>query len=52
MVPAMNPEFVVLVIIDEPKGSSYYAASVASPVFANISKRIAEYLCIEKDDVK
>ncbi|MDR1244725.1 MAG: penicillin-binding protein 2, partial [Endomicrobium sp.] len=52
MVPAMNPEFVVLVIIDEPKGSSYYAASVASPVFANISKRIAEYLCIEKDDIK
>jgi cell division protein FtsI (penicillin-binding protein 3) len=52
MVPAMNPEFVVLVIIDEPKGSSYYAASVASPVFANISKRIAEYLCIEKDDGK
>ncbi|MDR2351234.1 MAG: penicillin-binding protein 2 [Endomicrobium sp.] len=49
MVPAMNPEFVVLVIIDEPKGSSYYAASVASPVFASISKRIAEYLCIEKD---
>jgi cell division protein FtsI (penicillin-binding protein 3) len=52
MVPAMNPEFVVLVIIDEPKGSSYYAASVASPVFANISKKIAEYLCIEKDDIK
>jgi cell division protein FtsI (penicillin-binding protein 3) len=52
MVPAMNPEFVVLVIIDEPKGSSYYAASVASPVFANISKRISEYLCIEKDDIK
>jgi cell division protein FtsI (penicillin-binding protein 3) len=52
MLPAMNPEFVVLVIIDEPKGSSYYASSVASPVFANISKRIAEYLCIEKDDIK
>jgi cell division protein FtsI (penicillin-binding protein 3) len=52
MVPAINPEFVVLVIIDEPKGSNYYAASVASPVFVNISKRIAEYLCIEKDDIK
>jgi cell division protein FtsI (penicillin-binding protein 3) len=52
MIPAMNPKFVALVIIDEPKGSSYYAASVASPVFASISKRIVEYLCIEKDDVK
>ncbi|MDR2458077.1 MAG: penicillin-binding protein 2 [Clostridiales Family XIII bacterium] len=52
MLPAINPEFVVLVIIDEPKGRSYYAASVASPVFAKISKRVAEYLCIDKDDVK
>ncbi|MDR0978265.1 MAG: penicillin-binding protein 2 [Endomicrobium sp.] len=51
MLPAMNPKFVVLVVIDEPKGCSYYATSVASPVFASISKRIAEYLCIEKDDI-
>ncbi|GHT36546.1 stage V sporulation protein D [Endomicrobiia bacterium] len=51
MVPAMNPKFVILVIVDEPKGSSYYAASVASPVFANIAKRTAEYLDIEKDDI-
>jgi cell division protein FtsI (penicillin-binding protein 3) len=50
MVPAMEPEIVVLVIIDEPKGSSYYAASVASPVFASIAKRTAEYLGIKKDD--
>jgi cell division protein FtsI (penicillin-binding protein 3) len=51
MVPAMNPEFVLLVILDEPKGGSYYAASVASPVFAKIAQRIAEYLGIEKDDI-
>jgi cell division protein FtsI (penicillin-binding protein 3) len=47
MVPTMNPKFVVLVIIDEPKGSSYYAASLASPVFGNFSKRVAEFLFIE-----
>jgi cell division protein FtsI (penicillin-binding protein 3) len=51
MVPAMNPKIVILVIIDEPKGRSYYASSVASPVFANIAKRVAEYLGIEKDDI-
>ena len=51
MLPAMNPKVVILVVIDEPKGSSYYATSVASPVFAKIAKRIAEYLGIEKDDV-
>jgi len=50
MVPAMNPEVVILVIIDEPKGTSYYASSVASPVFANIAKRTLEYLNIENDD--
>jgi cell division protein FtsI (penicillin-binding protein 3) len=50
MVPAMEPKIVILVIIDEPKGSSYYASSVASPVFANIAKRTAEYLGIKKDN--
>ena len=50
MVPAMEPEIVILVIIDEPKGGSYYAASVESPVFANIAKRAVEYLGIKKDD--
>ncbi|MDR3274530.1 MAG: penicillin-binding protein 2 [Endomicrobium sp.] len=52
MIPAMNPEIVILVIIDEPKGSSYYAASVASPVFASIAEKTARYLDIEKDDAK
>jgi len=51
MVPAMKPEVVILVIVDEPKGSSYYASSVASPVFANIAKRVVQYLNIEKDDI-
>ncbi|GMO64364.1 MAG: penicillin-binding protein [Endomicrobiia bacterium] len=50
MVPAMNPEIVILVIIDEPKSANYYASSVASPVFANIAKRTAQYLDIIKDD--
>jgi cell division protein FtsI (penicillin-binding protein 3) len=50
MIPAMEPEIVILIIIDEPKGSSYYASSVVSPVFANIAKRTAEYLGIKKDD--
>ncbi|MDR3275274.1 MAG: penicillin-binding protein 2 [Endomicrobium sp.] len=52
MIPAMNPEIVILVIVDEPRGISYYAASVASPVFADIAKRVVQYLGIEKDDVK
>ncbi|MDR1511582.1 MAG: penicillin-binding protein 2 [Endomicrobium sp.] len=50
MIPAMNPEIVILVIIDEPKGANYYASSVASPVFANIAKKTVHYLNIKKDD--
>ncbi|MDR1418457.1 MAG: penicillin-binding protein 2 [Endomicrobium sp.] len=51
MLPALEPEFVVLVIIDEPKGQSYYGSSVASPVFASIAQSIAHYLEIPKDDI-
>ncbi|MDR0617927.1 MAG: penicillin-binding protein 2 [Endomicrobium sp.] len=51
MLPAMEPEFVVLVIIDEPKGRSYYGSSVASPVFSSIAQSIAQYLEIPKDDI-
>jgi cell division protein FtsI (penicillin-binding protein 3) len=52
MIPAINPEVVILVIIDEPKSSSYYAASVASPVFASIAEKTVRYLDIKKDDIK
>jgi cell division protein FtsI (penicillin-binding protein 3) len=49
MIPAINPKIVILVIIDEPKGS-YYASSVVSPIFANIAERVVQHLGIEKDD--
>ena len=51
MIPADNPELVILVVIDEPKGD-YYAASVASPVFASIAARCAEYLDLKKDEAE
>jgi cell division protein FtsI (penicillin-binding protein 3) len=41
MVPAMDPEIVILVMFDEPKGE-YYAASVAAPVFAKIASKTAD----------
>jgi cell division protein FtsI/penicillin-binding protein 2 len=48
MLPALNPEIVILVILDEPKGD-YYASSVAAPVFSRIAKRTAQYLEIPKN---
>lgn len=50
MLPAEDPQLVILVVIDEPKGD-YYAASVAAPVFKNIAQRCAQYLDIPKDDI-
>ncbi len=50
MIPAKNPELVILVIFDEPDEKNYYAASVAAPVFANIAKRALEYLKIPPDE--
>jgi cell division protein FtsI (penicillin-binding protein 3) len=37
--PANNPEFLIYVVIDNPKKNSYYASLTAAPVFS----RIAEY---------
>lgn len=44
-VPADNPAFSMIVVIDEPTGS-YYGGEVAGPVFREISKQILQYLKI------
>ena len=49
MLPAMNPEIVILVVYDEPYGDEYYASTVAAPVFSKIAQRAAEYLNIPPD---
>ena len=49
-VPATNPQVVILVMIDEPDGD-YYAASVATPIFAKVAERIMTYLNVEKDEI-
>ena len=51
MIPAMNPEIVILVIFDEPGSADYYASSVAAPVFAKIAERATEYLKITPDQI-
>jgi cell division protein FtsI/penicillin-binding protein 2 len=42
--PAENPEFLVSILVDEPKGSIYYGGVVAAPAFAHIASRVAELL--------
>lgn len=46
--PADNPQIVVLVIVDEPKGM-YYGGSVAAPVAGELIEEILTYLNIEQE---
>lgn len=45
--PAENPQFVMLVMVDEPKGKQYYGGQVAAPAFAEMSKKIVQCLNLE-----
>ncbi len=48
MVPASNPRLVVLVMVDEPRGS-IFGGVVAAPAFAQIAKFDLQYLEIPPD---
>jgi len=39
-VPANDPQYAMLVMLDEPKGKEFYGAQVASPVFRNTLQQI------------
>ena len=53
-VPSNDPEFVIMVVIEEPEGREF-GGTVAAPVFRNIAKRILPMKGIlveaEKDDI-
>ncbi len=42
--PAHNPAFTLLVVVDEPQSDSIYGGRVAAPVFAAIAARIAQHM--------
>src|SRR5690606_23913390 len=49
MAPASDPKLVVVVMIDEPTGGSYYGGEVAAPVFANIVSAALRLLAVPPD---
>lgn len=49
MAPADNPEIVIAVIIDEPKGGARDGGGVAAPIFKNIAEQILPELGIQQD---
>jgi cell division protein FtsI (penicillin-binding protein 3) len=47
--PVNNPTIAVAVVIDNPKGGSYYGAAVSAPVFAEVAQQVLEYLGVPHD---
>jgi cell division protein FtsI (penicillin-binding protein 3) len=47
--PVNNPVISVAVIIDSPKGASYYGAAVSAPVFSEVAQQVLEYLGVPHD---
>jgi len=47
--PVNNPVISVAVVIDTPKGASYYGAAVSAPVFAELAQQVLEYLGVPHD---
>jgi cell division protein FtsI (penicillin-binding protein 3) len=47
--PVNNPAIAVAVVIDNPKGGSYYGAAVSAPVFAEVAQQVLEYLGVPHD---
>jgi cell division protein FtsI (penicillin-binding protein 3) len=47
--PINNPVIAVAVIMDNPKGASYYGAAVSAPVFADVAQQVLEYLNVPHD---
>lgn len=47
--PADDPEYILLVVIDEPKGA-YYGGSIAAPVAHNVFERLFELKQIEANE--
>jgi cell division protein FtsI (penicillin-binding protein 3)/stage V sporulation protein D (sporulation-specific penicillin-binding protein) len=48
--PAEDPAFVALVMVDDPQTKHYYGAEVSAPVFADMARQIAQILNIPEDE--
>ncbi|MCB1777393.1 MAG: penicillin-binding protein 2, partial [Candidatus Competibacteraceae bacterium] len=51
MVPASDPRLVMVIIVDEPKGGTYYGGTVAAPVFSRTMGGVLRILNITPDDM-
>jgi cell division protein FtsI (penicillin-binding protein 3) len=50
MAPASRPRFVMVVMIDEPRGKYYYGGKVAAPVFAKVMQGVLRLYNVPPDE--
>jgi cell division protein FtsI (penicillin-binding protein 3) len=48
-VPALRPELVLVVMVDEPRGMRTHGGDVSAPVFARVAGPVLEYLGVPPD---
>ena len=49
MVPASNPQIIVVIVVNEPKGEEHYGGQVAAPVFSRVASGAMRILNIAPD---
>ena len=49
MVPASNPQIVIVIVVNEPKGEEHYGGQVAAPVFSRVASGAMRILKIAPD---
>jgi len=49
MVPASNPQIVIVIVVNEPKGEEHYGGQVAAPVFSRVASGAMRILNIAPD---
>ena len=49
LVPATDPKFAIVVMVDEPAGDSYYGGTVSAPVFSKVADTALHLLNVAPD---
>lgn len=49
LVPATNPRFAIVVMVDDPAGDSYYGGTVSAPVFSKIANQALNLMNVAPD---
>src|SRR5690606_2011563 len=52
LVPATNPRFATVVVINDPQGGAYYAGLVAAPVFRAVMEDTLRLMDVPPDDIE